>query len=156
MTSIAYKDGVLAADGRMTQGSVISTDTAVKIRKLPSKINYQDDLLIYIACAGVISDLDKVLAEISGDDTDGDTEHDISGIFLGEKYNYLLEPGSLWLIRMNKKEMLAVGSGTPHLYTAMRLGFGAKQAVVAACKSDCYSGGKIQTIKDPHFKGKGK
>ncbi len=146
MTTIAYDGVILSGDGRITTESAIITDTAVKVYSI-SRLGatYAEDRLIAVGVAGTLAHFDTTVAMIvSGDYKD---DQDVSSIIVGVKWVYELEPESDRWCRYTKSTQLAVGSGAPYALSAMRLGKTAKEAVKHAMTCDCYSGGKITTLR---------
>jgi ATP-dependent protease HslVU (ClpYQ) peptidase subunit len=143
---ITYKDGVLASDSRCTLETTIVTDRAQKLFRLDG-VDYLGDKLIAIGLAGCLTDFDKVLLHLCQDDFfTHHIKHDCSGIIVGNKYNYMLEPNTPFLIRCNKKEVLATGCGQAFGLSAMKLGLTAKKAVSHTIRMDMACGGRIQSI----------
>lgn len=147
MTTIAYCNGELAADSRTCSNSMIITDTTNKLNKLVG-VSYKDDILLWMGSAGSCSDIEKVVAYLHSEDFPyGQITHESWAIIVGKKRLYKLEENTGWLISYDKHTKLAMGSGQPFAMSAMGLGLTAKEAVKHAIKFDCYSGGKVRSIK---------
>ena len=145
MTVIAFDGKTLASDSRSSCGSHIVSDRYQKIYTLPS-IAYINDILLAIGVAGALADVDKVLYYLGGSEfPSNDVEYDVHAIIVGRAYTYMLEPDSGYLLRYNKKDRLAVGSGGLFANSAMLLGLGAKAAVKHAIKLDAGCGGRVQS-----------
>lgn len=149
MTTIAYRDGVIASDSRTTCKHHIDSDTTKKLFKLP------DGAVIGMAGAwdpGM--DLFYALKKAIKDGADKKTK-DLP-IVRGKYQAIVVCPnGDTWFNDMgswtNLKEFdyeyYAIGSGTVAALSAMDAGATAKEAVAVGIKRDMYSGGKIQSYK---------
>jgi ATP-dependent protease HslVU (ClpYQ) peptidase subunit len=142
MTTIAYKDGVMAADSRCTVGSEGGGDRVFRCEKLFHR---------HGALIGTAGESGSGLIFVdwygSGDDApseliDGGAEFDC--IVVDVK-------GAIWLFdRWCKGERVlepfwAVGSGAKAALGAMHAGASAKRAVEIACKIDPWSAPPIIT-----------
>ena len=138
MTTIAYKDGVIAYDSRETKGSIIHTDEANKKRELDG---------VYFFLCGDNCGYKDVMSEWFCSTTK--TLLNVCGIAVDEE-GTLWEFGNddgFWRDRINLSEPYVYGSGSSFALTAMDLGLSAKDAVKMAIKRDVYSGGKVNTFK---------
>jgi 20S proteasome alpha/beta subunit len=136
MTTIAYRDGVIAGDSMITeQGMVVGTMTKVG-KKGP----------ILFGCAGdaafAKAFLDWIHSGMKGD-CPTTTREDTQGIIAFD--GHILSFMSHGVDRM-KADYYAVGSGQRAALGAMAAGAGAEQAVRAVCQFDCYSGGEITVL----------
>ena len=146
MTTIAYRDGVLASDSRETAyKSRIDTDKAKKIFRVGSCI---------VGMAGssaqgmqMLEALKKaVKARKKGE------ENVLPNIMLKSCMALLVEgDGGLWFyekgVWMRVDGYYAIGSGSDYAIAAMDTGLSAKEAVRIAINRDCFSGGRIQTLE---------
>lgn len=140
MTTIAYKDGVLAGDTRLSD----------------------DDGHIWSdACRKVFKFSDGSLFAASGDNEAGELL--LKALTSGEPIPSLPEDCSVTAIRVYPNRevyvteghtwskwtepFVAIGSGKRCAMTAMRLGHDAVTAVKAGIAGDVFSGGKVQTVK---------
>lgn len=151
MTTIAYRDGILAADGRINVDGMISTDNKNKIIELDSTVLFNpfsksldiaSDSLVCIATAGC-SDcigfyLDYLYLGHAFNDLEG------TAIVFTKKYIYRSDGSRFYEV---PDEPIVLGSGSTYALTAMRMGASAEEAVKIACEMDVYSGGKITTRK---------
>lgn len=139
MTTIAYKDGVIAYDSRVTRGSLIDTDNCDKRLAIPNGWLF--------ACGA--SDVAEQVANRWHKPHTLTTEG-FSG-FAWESgvlyYVWTDEEKGLCKCVQPKDEPGATGSGQEIALTAMDYGASAKQAVQHAAKRDCKTGGKIRTFK---------
>lgn len=143
MTTVAYKDGVVAYDGRQTRGDTIVDDATQKLFLV------NDHKIIGVGCVSGVQRLivayfggepkppmeanlmvvtpDKILKHVGFDDAD--------------------DAGDLWTTDLSKEAPHAFGSGAMHALTAMDMGATAKEAVKMAMKRDIFTGGKIRSFK---------
>jgi len=138
MTTIAYKDGVIAYDSRQTRGSIISGDNVEK--------STVKDGVTFILC-GRLDDVSAIIKSWFGDVID--FEPQAYGLVI-DKDGVLWECGfdkTMVAIKYNTSEHYAFGSGDLHAITAMDMGATAKEAVGMAIKRDVYTGGRVRTIK---------
>lgn len=139
MTTIAYKDGILAGDGRITEGDHIYTDKCVKVFRLKDGSLFGgagdsegDALVLQAVREGVL------LPELPADCTVTCVRVTLDGkvhVFEGKHWEEWCEP------------FIAIGNGKPYALTALRLGFSAKTAVKMGIAGDVHSGGKITSVK---------
>lgn len=138
MTTIAYKDGILAYDSRRTHGTTISYDDCEKLQIFKG--------VSFLLC-GAVADFDGLIAAYFGGPTP--SSNDASG--------YALDGGVLWLIACDDNTGLwkervrldrpdAQGSGSAHALTAMDMGASAIEAVEMAKKRDTKTGGEVKYL----------
>lgn len=150
MTTIAFKDGILAADSRGTQGNLISFNDFDKVRRFNSDI-FGD---VFIAFAGAVNHIAEaqsfIEASFEGRDPDGvrfDAEQMQMLMVDEEGYAYegMLTEASTDIAWLTLEAPCAIGSGSHIAIGAMDAGLSAEGAVNAAIKRDCYSGGAVKT-----------
>lgn len=138
MTTIAYKDGVIAYDSRQTRSGVIVSDDAEKTELVNG---------VRFFLAGAVCDMPALIAAYFG--TPSPVPVECSG--------YVVDGGKLMLVGHDDKTGVwkqgldlsnpdAVGCGAPYALAAMDMGASAKEAVEAAAKRDIYTGGTIRTL----------
>ena len=143
MTTIAYKDGVIAYDSRRCSGSTIADDDYEKCIERGG---------ISFWFTGCVADIDDLINVYFGAEPrqniectalvwDGETLHICS---VSNESGFWREPLSLY-------KPYAMGSGNYHAWTAMDMGASAAQAVEMAMKRDTYTGGRVRTFKIPGF-----
>jgi len=133
MTTIAYKDGVLAYDGRQTVGDVVLSDTVDKC------ILNQGH---YFFLSGHISDYETFIKTWHGEKIEANI-NTYGFVYDGSQlWKAGIQDNELWKYRVTYSE--AVGSGYLHALTAMDMGATAKEAVEWAAKRDVYTGGLIR------------
>lgn len=143
MTTIAYRDGVLAGDGRETNQNddksswVIIRDNCVKVWKLP------DGGLFGAAHGSECIERLRVALENGHPAPKLD---DVAGLLVKPNGTLWLYEGTIWQPLTGFK-YYAVGSGSIHAWTALDAGCSAREAVRLAMKRDMFSGGKIATVR---------
>lgn len=137
MTTIAYKDGVIAYDGRQTRGDSIVSDDAPKCQVVDG---------VRFLLAGAVCDEKALIAAYFG--TPSAVPVECSG--------YVIDGGKLMMVGHDDKTGIwkqelepsnpdAIGSGAAYAVAAMDMGASAEEAVRAAMKRDIYTGGKVRT-----------
>jgi len=136
VTTIAYRDGVLAGDSRVTNGDLICPETVTKVIKLPNGS--------LLGCAGTLRDvfeLRNALVE----------KHPLPD--LKKVTALLITPDEqLWSYdRTTWNEMdapyYAIGSGEQFALAALWMGADAVQAVKCGIHFDKNSGGRVRTVR---------
>ena len=134
MTTVAFRDGLLAADSYATDSS--STVQVVKCARLPN-----GDV------AGAAGDLFKVAQAlawlVSGSNDDPPDITDAEVLFTEGGVLYLADGG--WP-GVRVKGHAAIGSGAQGALVAMRLGHSAEEAVRAVIGVDPKTGGEIDVL----------
>lgn len=137
MTTIAYRDGLIATDGRTSMGSFISNDDSIK--------RHEHDGVVFFLCGSNGSFLDFM----DGWPHDGkDCDSDAAGFAI--KDGVLWETGChdkrVWRLRvdLSRGYHMAYGSGFEHAVTAMDMGCCAAEAVEMAAQRDSGTGGAIR------------
>jgi ATP-dependent protease HslVU (ClpYQ) peptidase subunit len=138
MTTVAYKDGVIAYDGRQTRNNRIVSDASQKCKIVDGvsfflsgavcdeqaliAAYFGTPSLVPVECSGYVVDSGKLMMVGHDDDT------------------------GIWKQDLDPSNPDAIGSGAPYALAAMDMGASAAEAVRAAMKRDIYSGGKVTTI----------
>lgn len=139
MTTIAYKDGVIAYDSRITNGSLISDDNACK--KLVSRG-------VVFFFTGACADEQAFVDHYHGTKTA--TGLDVGAMVVDSGRVYIAgfdkDENELWKQEITDR-YYATGSGESFAWTAMDLGCSARQAVEMAKKRDTGTGGRVRTHK---------
>lgn len=138
MTTIAYKDGVIAYDGRQTRNDRIVSDSAPKCQVVDGVSFFLsgsvcDEKALIAAYFGTAS---PVPVECSGYVVDGGKL-----LMVGHEDNT-----GIWKQELELANPDAIGSGAPYAIAAMDMGASAEDAVRAAMKRDIYTGGTIRTV----------
>lgn len=154
MTTIAYRDGIMAAEGKMTLGDmVIKLDTekvfwvnnhlvgvcgrARAINTFVSWLQKQTDYHIVNSEVGDLVDLIPPVLE----DDEGYTS-----LVVTPSRQVLMYEGNT-PIDMGVDVPMSVGSGSCFALAAMKAGNSAEEAVKVACELDVYSGGEITVVQ---------
>lgn len=138
MTTIAYKDGVIAYDSLCTAGTTIVDHRFNKRRSV-------DGVQFFLA--GTVADFDRACLAFF-DEIDVDN---INVEYLAwdgkELFLVIIENDKLHKTPESLNSIIAIGSGECHAYTAMDCGLSAKEAVKKAAYRDVGTGGRIRTYK---------
>ncbi len=138
MTTIAYKDGVIAYDSRQTRsGSIVSDDC--------QKLTIVDGVSFFLS--GAVCDEKALIAAYFGTPSSAPVECSGYAIDGGK----LLMVGhedrtGIWKQELDPANPDAIGSGSAYALAAMDMGASAEEAVRAAMKRDIYTGGKVRTM----------
>lgn len=137
MTTIAYKDGVIAYDSRITSGSSIMYDDYEKC------VEHNDARFVI---AGHTSDYSKLTGAYFGEAA---TDINASAIVVEDGKLWVIghdDDSGVWKSIIPADKAYAIGSGSNHALTAMDMGATAYQAIEMAMKRDSCTGGKIRTL----------
>jgi hypothetical protein len=141
MTTIAYhhESGLIACDGRSTQGIYITQDNAQKWLEIDGAVWF---------FTGSVHDRDAFLKYQSGE-LSGQPSHDIEcSAFLvsgGKAYECgVTREGQAWSVELCYNH--ATGSGKDHAVASMDHGKGAVDSVRYAATRDTRTGGKISAL----------
>ncbi|MDP9089183.1 MAG: hypothetical protein M3O26_10650 [Pseudomonadota bacterium] len=145
MTTVAFKDGVMASDSRYSDTSVGITKGPKIFRKKVGK----KEVLIGVAGADVFA----AMLFVDWYGTTADPPKSLSSMD-GDMFDILLWDGRR-LYEANphcrlceiEEPYYSIGSGAVHAITAMDCGKSAAQAVQMAIKRDINSGGRIVTAR---------
>lgn len=142
MTTIAYKDGVLAADTRVTIGDVIDPSEHKKVFRLKNG-----------ALVGLGGDTGAAMSFLKQLKADPD-DFDNIAVDRGKELNAIyVKPNGKVFERDNNgwapitSGYAATGSGYVPALVAMRMGASAKEAVKIAMEFDKNTGGKVRSVK---------
>lgn len=138
MTTIAYRNGIIAYDSLVTsQGSVIYRDY--------DKSRLVDGIRFFIA--GSLSDYEDLISDwfapkrrfIAASALVVDESKNVFECGYGE--------GKLWRERLIKDKFVAIGSGWQFALMAMDLGLSAEDAVKKASERCIYTGGEVKVYQ---------
>jgi ATP-dependent protease HslVU (ClpYQ) peptidase subunit len=141
VTTIAYRDGLLAADGRSSSGSTILTDNAKKIIRL------SDGALF--ALAGDVAYTGPMLGALEDDVEFPKADGAFTAVIVETNGALRVYEGAGGFMAV-EEPFAAFGSGAEVAYGAMEMGASAEEAVRAAMRRDTYSGGAIQVERPGH------
>lgn len=149
ITTIAYKDGLIAFDSRVTweRGQITVLDYN-KSRKVGP---------LHFFCAGSTADIDELVVAYCSGDTEDFPVNDAVAFVVDQGKLYLIginDEGHLWRDPYALAQHSAIGSGGAHALTAMDLGCDARKAVKMAMLRDSHTGGKIRTYRIRSYKAK--
>lgn len=139
MTTIAYKDGVIAYDSRVTRGDLITDDDCDKCIE-------RDGVRFFLS--GALCDYEALVAAYFGVAPSGKV--DASAIVLDDGNLMMVaidDDDGLWKSPIKPDRPYAIGSGTPYAFAAMDMGASAEKAVEMAARRDTSTGGKIRTLR---------
>ncbi|WLH37623.1 proteasome subunit beta [Pseudomonas sp. FP2196] len=139
MTTIAYKDGVIAYDSRVTRGSLIDHDDYEKL------VHRNGHQFLLTSCG---ADFASLMDEFFGVKID-DKPLDANGLVVTN--GRLCQIGrdaesGFWMDEVWMERSFAIGSGRDFALAAMDMGATAKEAVESAAKRDVYTVGTIRTL----------
>ncbi|MBX8534546.1 proteasome subunit beta [Pseudomonas cichorii] len=138
MTTIAYKDGVIAYDSRQVRGGTIVSDSCEKCQVV-------DGVSFFLA--GAVCDEKALIAAYFG--TPSPVPVECSGYAVdGGKLLMVghCDKTGIWKLELDPANPDAIGSGSAYALAAMDMGASAEGAVRAAMKRDIYTGGKVRTV----------
>ncbi len=143
MTTIVYKNNVIAYDSRVVTGITIFDDDYDK------KIEFKNHLFFL---SGSTSDYEKFMNHfLDSRDNQEIKGNSVSAFVIDDKGGFFEAHSSaadgFWYVRINKSKVCAIGSGCDHAFTAMDMGATAEEAVRMAAKRDTCTGGKIRIFK---------
>jgi ATP-dependent protease HslVU (ClpYQ) peptidase subunit len=141
MTTIAYRDGVLAVDGRATRDNIVVEHRAKKVVRLESGdvIAFAGSLSKFEPFVEWYQDRSKERPNLGN--AEGGTATAIVMTsdrileFCAGGVSEIVEPYCAW------------GSGTPAAMAAMVMGADARQAVLIASQVDIWTGGEIVAME---------
>ena len=136
MTTIAYKDGVIAYDSRRTCDGRIVTDDADKKR--------ERDGHVFFGC-GSTSDILSLIDAFFGTKIEGECDAQVIAVFEGIVTEVIWSEGRLFKYPVDHQ--YAIGSGSDNAITAMDMGATAAEAVEMAKKRDTCTGGMVRTLE---------
>lgn len=141
MTTIAYKDGIIAYDGRITSEGVIYQDDREKKHEL-------DGLVFFYA--GSESDRGIFMESYKTSQNKKDEVLNSIAYVLDDGVLYecaVADNKEFWKVKVDLDVLQAIGSGFKFAMAAMDCGKTAKEAIEITAKRDIYTGGKIRTFK---------
>ena len=141
MTTIAYKDGVIAYDSLETQGSHICDKDCNK---------HTVEQGIHFFMSGAACDEHALIdCFVNGRDGEGKELNCSAVAYDGEdiwECGFSSDDG-FWKVRRKPELKLSIGSGSDYAFGAMDAGLSAKEAVKIAAGRDTGTGGRIRTFK---------
>lgn len=141
MTTIAYRDGVIAYDSQVTRGDLITSDDFDKCLTQKG---------VQFFCAGAIADRQRLIDAYFGGKPEANIDASALVFDKGDLMMVAVDDSTgLWKSPIPLDRPYALGSGSAFAFTAMDMGCDAVQAVRMAAKRDTSTGGKIRRFKFP-------
>jgi ATP-dependent protease HslVU (ClpYQ) peptidase subunit len=143
LTTIAFKDGILSSDSRMTCQDLITNEKCVKIHKVTNG---------YVAIAGSLADGLCLVEMMNGlSEYEDLSELQVSVLYVEIKNNkcipYKLEfSGNNKIIRLKMDKICAIGSGSYFALGAMHSGASAIESIKVAAKLDVFTNARVQHV----------
>lgn len=139
MTTIAYRDGVLASDSLVTLGNTKVHGSYQKIRRIGDHL---------LGTAGSVAACQQFIDWVkSGNDEDPPPKGEYSALIIDPRGRVReMENGSVLPVPRGAK-FFAIGSGAPYALAAMYAGATATEAVKIAAKIDTSTGLPVKTLK---------
>lgn len=139
MTTIAYRDGVLASDSLVTLGSTKVHGSYQKIRRVGGHL---------IGTAGSVAACQSFIDWVRcGDDESPPPKGEYNALIIDPRGRVReMENGSVLPVPRGAK-FFAIGSGAPYALAAMYAGASATEAVKIAAKIDTSTGLPVKTLK---------
>lgn len=137
MTTIAYKDGIIAYDGRVTAGRTIVYDDFDKLRERDGA---------FFLGTGATSEINELIGLFFGEEIIGECGAEMLVVQDGTIALIGYYEGKLAKTPLMLERPYSIGSGSDHALTALDMGASAYQAVEMAMKRDSCTGGKIRTL----------
>lgn len=138
MTTIAYRDGVIAYDSQITRGDVITYDDYEKCIEQGG---------VKFFCCGTVSDYQRLVDAYFGAKPDGSIDATAIVCDGGSLMMVAVDDATgLWKSPVLLDRPYAIGSGAPYAFAAVDMGASAEKAVEVAARRDTSTGGKIRTL----------
>lgn len=139
MTTIAYRDGVLASDSLATLGDTKAHGHYQKIRRIGDYM---------VGAAGSVADSQNFVNWLrSGDEENPPPKGNYSALIIDPRGRVReIENGSVLPVPRAAK-FFSIGSGAPYALAAMYAGATAAEAVRIAAKIDTSTGLPVKTLK---------
>lgn len=143
MTTLAYRDGILATDTLSVMGTFKAPCPQEKVRLL-------DDGTLVAVC-GALVDLDRIANWLNNPESEKPDFEESAAI-------HFVSTEEIWVYEANGRyrftgEFGSWGSGSPAADTAMLLGADAPTAVNTAAQIDVFTGGEIRVYAIPRPDG---
>lgn len=142
MTTIAYKNGIVAYDSRVTVNNIIFDNDFDK--KIES-----DGAVFFLS--GTVADYKSFINVYLGKE-DKNENIDVEAIVFQGGILYrssVYEKGVCWKSPLRMEHSYAIGSGEKFALAFMDAGYNAEDAVIATMNRDCWTGGRVRTFVLP-------
>ena len=154
MTTIAYKNGIMVSDGRMSLGDMIIKDDTEKVfwvnnhlvgvcgraRAINTFVTWLQKMTDYHIVNQEVGELVDLVPPALEDD------EGYSALVVTPSRQVLMYEGNT-PIDMGLDVPMSVGSGSCFALASMKTGASAEEAVKVACELDVYSGGEITVVQ---------
>ncbi len=137
MTTIAYRDGCMAGDTRVTEGRLVHPEKARKVHRLRNGCLF--------GAAGLSQDIAILKRALARNEKQPKQELDVDALCVMPNGDILFWGGKVW--EKIDTPFIAIGSGKKFAYGAMQVGATAREAVRAACKLEKHTGGPVHVVK---------
>lgn len=145
MTTIAWRDGVLAGDGRITIENDIVTDTQRKVSVIGGYL---------FGWCGTVEQAEIMRRHLVKDKKGLPKLEGITCILVEPNGTPHIYEGNIWN-KISRKQYHAIGSGAVCALSAMDAGASAKEAVKIAIKRNVSTGGRVTSVSLKKGKKKG-
>jgi ATP-dependent protease HslVU (ClpYQ) peptidase subunit len=142
MTTVAYRDGVMAGEGQVTLAEMVVSSDTRKVHRL------KDGRLF--GWAGTAAQSEVLIASLRKGGATPDCENITALLVSPDGSTVSYYEGGVW--RVEREKYNALGSGSAFALGAMDHGATAAEAVKIASKRDVSSGGKVRTVKLKDYK----
>lgn len=137
MTTIAYRNGIIAFDSRVTAGDIIESDSYIKQHSIG------DSMFFF---TGSLCDVEELAGALKNDtEYKGRADADAFVVMNGEVVEIEARGNRIFVYPV--KYPRAIGSGAVFALAAMDFGKSAVEAVRYAATRDCRTGGEIREFK---------
>lgn len=143
MTTITYRDGVLASDSRETSTNGEVGDDGYVVNDRCKKVYRLPDGRLF-AAAHATEDGERLLLALRNNQTPPALE-DVCALLINHDGTVLMYEGHIWIKQHGP--YFAIGSGARFALGAMKVGASAVKAATVGAAMDPYSGGPIQVLK---------
>lgn len=154
MTTIAYKNGIMVSDGRMSLGDMIIKEDTQKVfwvnnhlagvcgraRAINTFVTWLQKMTDYHIVNQEVGELVDLVPPALEDD------EGYSALVVTPSRQVLMYEGNT-PIDMGSDVPMSVGSGSCFALASMKTGASAEEAVKVACELDVYSGGEITVVQ---------
>lgn len=154
MTTVAYRNGVMVADGRVTAFDRIEGDDFVKVFNINGLLvggaGSATSIMKFVDWVEKLTQT-QIAQSLFVDGTvnivppENIKEEDFTALIVSEEDGIVQYYGGENFIRWDK-EYVAIGSGADYALAVMDAGFDAEKAVEIAMQRDVYSGGQITKV----------
>ena len=141
MTTITYKDGIIAYDSRITCENIIIYDDYNKCVK--------DEFGKFFFMCGAISDYENFILHVNNPDKKIRSNIDCRAFVVDFKiiHEYGVHNGKIWREKVPEGSIRAIGSGQDFAMAYMDCGFSAADAVRKTMKFDSATGGVVNEYR---------